>query len=118
MIGNIKNWLVSHAAYKRTVRELSCMSDRDLYDIGIDRDMIESVAAGATNNVYSQSHMSFFDTLFGFFKFENIKTEKHLIDAWLADSVDIVDLERKLKMLDLNQAPWQSAPSKHLQGWT
>jgi len=42
--------------------------------------------------------------------------EKAMIEDWLANSSDLVDLERRQKMLDRGQAPWQK-PNGNLVGW-
>jgi hypothetical protein len=42
--------------------------------------------------------------------------EQQLIEDWLASSSDLVDLERRQKMLDRGQAPWQK-PNGNLVGW-
>ncbi|MBS0564445.1 MAG: DUF1127 domain-containing protein [Proteobacteria bacterium] len=36
-----------HATYRRTLRELDALSDRDLHDLGLHRAMIEQVALDA-----------------------------------------------------------------------
>ena len=42
--------------------------------------------------------------------------EQQLIEDWLASSSDLVDLERRQKMLDRGQAPWQN-PNGNLVRW-
>lgn len=42
--------------------------------------------------------------------------EKKMIEDWLASSSDLVDLERRQKMLDRGQAPWQK-PNGHTVGY-
>ena len=54
---------------------------------------------------------SYFKTLF------NKKTEKDIIDAYLADSVDLVDLENRIRKIDRNEAPWQIKANQSFAGW-
>ncbi|MCX7889085.1 MAG: DUF1127 domain-containing protein [Rhodobacteraceae bacterium] len=42
-----KDYRARYATYRRTVRELESMSDRDLADIGISRSQIADIAAEA-----------------------------------------------------------------------
>jgi len=46
------------------------------------------------------------------------KTEKDLISEYLAESVDIVDLENRLRRIERGQAPWQTQSRSYLQGWS
>ena len=46
------------------------------------------------------------------------KTEKDLISEYLAESVDIVDLENRLRRIERGQAPWQTQSRAYLQGWS
>lgn len=48
----------------------------------------------------------------------NTKTEKQLINDYLSDSVNLVDLENRLRTIDRGQAPWQVQASQNLKGWT
>lgn len=48
MILALRNWIARRAVYRQTYRELSSMSDRDLYDLGITRGDIEGLAYEAT----------------------------------------------------------------------
>ena len=48
----------------------------------------------------------------------NTKTEKQLINDYLSDSVNLVDLENRLRNIDRGQAPWQVQASQNLKGWT
>jgi uncharacterized protein YjiS (DUF1127 family) len=43
-IAKIDTWIKSYLRYRRTVRELSMLSNRDLYDLGINRADIEFLA--------------------------------------------------------------------------
>lgn len=118
MIRTIQNWLTARAAYAQTYRELSAMSDRDLYDIGIDRGMIPEIAHQSTYGIKEAAPaFNLLETVLEFFKAKTPVTEKDRVYAWLSESSDVVDLERRLKMLDLNQAPWQIAANRNLQGW-
>lgn len=119
MIRKIQNWLTARAAYMQTYRELSNMSDRELYDIGIDRGMIPEIANQATYGkvVEEPATKSLVAAITDFFKVKHKPTEKDRVYAWLSESSDIVDLERRLKMLDLQQAPWQTTSNRNLQGW-
>ncbi len=45
------------------------------------------------------------------------KTEKEMVEAYLADSVDLVDLENRIKKIDRNEAPWQIQANMNLKGW-
>jgi hypothetical protein len=53
-----------------------------------------------------------------FSKFLKSKTEKDLISEYLAESVDIVDLENRLRRIERGQAPWQTQSRAYLQGWS
>jgi len=44
-------------------------------------------------------------------------TEKDMIDAYLADAVDLVDLENRLRNIDRGLAPWQIRANQNLKGW-
>ena len=44
-------------------------------------------------------------------------TEKEKIEKWLADSASLADLERRQKMIDKGQAPWQIEANNNLRGW-
>jgi uncharacterized protein YjiS (DUF1127 family) len=115
MINNIRIWLKSRAVYAQTRRELRAMSSRELNDIGIDAASIDDIAELSAQKVLTaDGFISFLEM----FKFPKALTEKDRIHAWLSDSSDIVDLERRIKMLDQNNAPWQSGTNKNIQGWT
>ena len=43
--------------------------------------------------------------------------EKEQIEKWLAESVSLSDLERRQKMIDRGQAPWQIQANNNLRGW-
>ena len=44
-------------------------------------------------------------------------TEKQLIEEWLADSASLSDLERRQRLIERNQAPWQVQANNNLRGW-
>jgi uncharacterized protein YjiS (DUF1127 family) len=119
MIGKLHNWIKNRAAYMQTYRELDSMTDRELNDIGIDRSMIEEIASTAIRKVVTEepTTSSLVTAVTEFFKVKKKPSEKDRVYAWLSESSDIVDLERRLKMLDLQQAPWQTTSNRNLQGW-
>lgn len=43
--------------------------------------------------------------------------EQERIEQWLADSVSLSDLERRQRMIDKGQAPWQIQANNNLRGW-
>lgn len=114
MINHIKTWLKSRAVYVQTRRELNAMTSRELNDIGIDAASIDDIASVSAQKVLQAGGFSSFLDLF---KIPKAPTEKDRIHAWLSESSDIVDLERRIKLLDQNNAPWQSGTNKNLQGW-
>lgn len=44
MISMIRNWVARRVVYNRTYRELWSMTDRELCDLGLSRDMISDLA--------------------------------------------------------------------------
>jgi len=44
-------------------------------------------------------------------------TEQRLVSKWLAESTDLVDIERRQRMISRGQAPWQVRASHNLRGW-
>lgn len=46
------------------------------------------------------------------------KTEQDRIQEYLAESVDLVDLENRLRKIDRNEAPWQVRNQALLRGWS
>lgn len=103
-----------HCLYKTTYNELSRLSNRELYDLGIDRSEIEIVARGVTYGpvVDKKPKVNLYSTLF------KTNTEKNRIDEYLADSSDLVDLENRIKNVDRGLAPWQTRNKTFAQGWT
>ena len=43
--------------------------------------------------------------------------EQRLVEQWLAESTDLVDIERRQRMISKGQAPWQIRSSNNLKGW-
>ncbi len=54
MIENIKTRYVRHRIYRRTVNELSALSNRDLADLGLYRSMIRRLAKQAAQDCTAQ----------------------------------------------------------------
>lgn len=100
-----------HAVYMATYKELNSLSDKELHDLGIDRSQIETVAREATYGKEIRTDFSFFKNIF------KVKTEKNKIEEYLADSANLVDLENRLKNVDLGLAPWQIRARNFAQGW-
>lgn len=98
-----------YAVYRATFNELYSLSDKELYDLGIDRSQIEEAARDATYGEEPES--SFFKNLF------KAKTEKNKIEEYLADSANLVDLENRLRNVDRGLAPWQIRARNFSQGW-
>ena len=46
LMSSLSNYMQRRAVYKRTVNELSSLTDRELADLGIHRGMIRSIALG------------------------------------------------------------------------
>lgn len=40
-----------------------------------------------------------------------------MIEEYLADSISLEDLERRQRMIERNQAPWQIQANQNLRGW-
>lgn len=45
------------------------------------------------------------------------KTEKDLIEEYLADSASLEEIERKQRMISRGEAPWQIRANYNLKGW-
>lgn len=43
--------------------------------------------------------------------------EQTMMENWFANSVDLADLERRQRMVERGQAPWQIRAKSNLQGW-
>lgn len=50
-------------------------------------------------------------------KATTITTEQRLVEQWLAESNDLVDIERRQRMISKGQAPWQIRASNNMRGW-
>lgn len=99
-----------HAVYMATYRELSRLTNRELYDIGLDRYEIESIAKESAYGIDATSSFSYI------FKFFKVKTENQKRDEYLAESVSIMDLENRIKSIDRGLAPWQINGKSYAQG--
>ena len=51
------------------------------------------------------------------FSTKNILTEKDKIYDWLASSSSLEEIERRQRMLDRGEAPWQVRANQNLKGW-
>ena len=54
------------------------------------------------------------------FNFKNLfkaKTEKDRVEAYLADSISLEDLERRQRAISRGEAPWQVKTNQNLAGW-
>lgn len=51
MIIQLKAWYTRRKAYNQTVKELSALSSRELFDLGISASMIPDIASAATYGV-------------------------------------------------------------------
>jgi uncharacterized protein YjiS (DUF1127 family) len=100
-----------HSIYTRTLKELERLSDKELYDLGLDRSKITSLAYEVT---YGKELKSDFKPFWNFFK---VKTEKNKIEEYLADSANLVDLENRIKAMDRGLAPWQVNGKIYTQGF-
>jgi len=45
------------------------------------------------------------------------KTEKDVVEAYLADSISLEDLERRQRAISRGEAPWQLKANQNLTGW-
>ena len=45
------------------------------------------------------------------------RTEADQIDEYLADAVDLADLENRIRRIDRREAPWQIKSNQNLVGW-
>lgn len=112
MIRKLINAYKRYAVYRATYNELAKLSDRELYDLGIDRSQIEEAAREATYGQEEKIEFNFFKDLF------KVKTEKDRINEYLSDAVNTVDLENRLRNVDRGLAPWQIRARNFSQnGW-
>lgn len=101
-----------HSMYRETYNELSRLSNKELYDLGIDRSEIERVSYETTYGTDKKNQVNFFST------FLKSKTEKNRIEEYLAGSANLVDLENRLKDIDRGLAPWQVKCKNINQAWS
>ena len=45
------------------------------------------------------------------------RTQKDIIHDYLADSISLEDLERRQRLIDRGEAPWQIQANANLKGW-
>jgi hypothetical protein len=45
------------------------------------------------------------------------KTDRDMINEYLADSVSLEDLERRQRLISRGEAPWQPRANQNLKGW-
>lgn len=100
-----------HLDYTKTIKELQGLSNRELYDLGIDRSDIITLVH---ESVYAENAKFNFKHFLDFFK---TKTEKNKIEEYLADSANVVDLENRLKQVERGIAPWQIQNKSFAKGW-
>jgi uncharacterized protein YjiS (DUF1127 family) len=100
-----------HALYRATYRELYRLTDKELLDIGIDRCEIDTIAR---ETAYGKETGSLLDLVK---ESMSVRTEKKRIEEYLADSANLVDLENRIKEVDLGNAPWQKRAKMFSQGW-
>ena len=118
MIKSIQNWWYKRTLYLQTYRELQSLTDYELRDLGLDRGTINTIAyESAYGTGVDADEFSFRKAVAGLFKFNKKDTARDRATEWLNESTDIVDLERRLKMLDMNQAPWQLQAKTFSYGW-
>jgi uncharacterized protein YjiS (DUF1127 family) len=112
MIRKLINAYKKHMIYRATYNELARLTEKELYDLGIDRSQIEKVALEATYGSEEKIEFNFFKDLF------KVKTEKDRINEYLSDAVNTVDLENRLRNVDRGLAPWQIRARNFSQnGW-
>jgi uncharacterized protein YjiS (DUF1127 family) len=101
----------NHSTYRATYNELSRLSNKELYDIGIDRSDIEYVARDFIHEKADTPKNKPSPKLFS----GNMENKR--VEAYLADSSDLVDLENRLKSIERGLAPWQVTARRYTQGW-
>ena len=118
MIKNIQNWWQNRTLYLQTRRELHSLTDYELRDLGFDRGMINTIAYESAYGTDADTNgFSLREAISGLFKFEKKDNTRDRATEWLNESTDIVDLERRLRLLDMNQAPWQLQAKTFSYGW-
>lgn len=45
------------------------------------------------------------------------RTEKEKVEEYLADSISLEDLERRQRLINRGEAPWQIQANQNLRGW-
>ena len=111
MLTSIIDAYKRHSIYTRTRRELENLSDRELYDLGVDRSEINELAYETTYGEELKTNFKYFRNFF------KVKTEKNKIDEYLAESVSVIDLENRIKNIDRGLAPWQIQNRSFVQSW-
>jgi hypothetical protein len=46
-----------------------------------------------------------------------VRTEKERVEEYLADSASLEDLERRQRLINRGEAPWQIHANANLRGW-
>ena len=100
-----------HMIYRDTYRELSKMSNKELKDLGLDRSILDDVAKDAAYGKEKTKKIDLFKLFF------RAKTEKDIIEEYLAESANTIDLENRLKNIERGLAPWQIRAKTFAQGW-
>ena len=97
MFKSILSAFRKRAIYNSTFKELSMLSDRELYDLGIERSQIEMIAR---ESAYGKENVNEFDENKKF-----SKTRESEVEKYLSEAIDSVDLENRMKNLDRGLAP-------------
>ena len=112
MIRKLINAYKKHMIYRATYNELARLTEKELYDLGIDRSQIEEASREAAYGAEEKIEFNFFKNIF------KVKTEKDRINEYLSDAVNTVDLENRLRNVDRGLAPWQVRARNFSQnGW-
>jgi hypothetical protein len=45
------------------------------------------------------------------------RTEREMMEEYLADSISLEDLERRQRLINRGEAPWQVSANHNLKGW-
>lgn len=118
MIKNIQNWWHKRTLYLQTYRELQSLTDYELRDLGLERGMLNTIAfESAYGTDTDANEFSFRKAISNLFEFDKKSNVRDRATEWLNESTDIVDLERRLRLLDMNQAPWQLQDKTFSHGW-
>lgn len=100
MIKSIIDSYRKRKTYKSTYNELSSLSNRELYDLGIERCDIHKIA-------YESAYGKEIEVKEKPFKISLFKTDKERMHEYLAESANLIDLENRLRSIDRGEAPWQ-----------